>query len=820
MFGSRFDNNLDLCMNGGKAPCASVCPFDLDVRAFLERLQRGRVDAAYRIYRNTVVFPDIVWRVCPGYCKNSCVRRDVDDPLRLDLLERACVEQARSTEPIAFNLPKKEHRIAIVGAGLSGMTCAMKFAPKKYDVTVYEASGALGGGLFAYMPKEVYLNEFAKQFGGETYTLLLHSPVEDLLSLDYDAVYVSSGVEARGEADHIFRCPPDLDPIGMMVDGARSLHEIEWYLKTGRRRLPGEGVEDDRPIVTPEKKKLVFSPTVPAENGESYTKEEGLTEAKRCIQCDCTACLDYCELLQKYKMYPPRLKEEVDMTMNPLTLYTGRVALRQISSCTQCGLCKQVCPVGVDVGDYFLRTRGELYEAGAFPPAFHDFWLRDMAFANGEAQLTVNPTGGQAVSQVFFPGCQIGGSDPRYVSQVYARLVSITPDTALLLRCCGAPALWAGDASAHQEEIDAVREAWLSLGKPVFILACPSCSKMLSEYLPEIECRMVYEILLETGELPLAGSNAQALGGQAAQAALTEQEAQAPGVQEAPIGWEAKVISVFDPCASRYDADTQQAVRLLAERMGYSIEELPYSKEETRCCSWGGQSFTADMNLAQSAAESRAALSDKPYVTYCTNCRDILTKAGKSCRHILDLALGINEGSREAPTATMRRQNRIALKQGLAELYGSSPAGLGDGGWQSGDMQGDTQIGAQGTVPGDAQRDVQADAQRDAQADAQRDAQADAQRDVGNAPICLTIPDELSRQMSEDLILEEDVCEVIRYCESTGKKLVDPDKGSFTGCLQRGILTYWAEYKPGEEEGGYHVIKAYSHRLMLAASED
>ena len=766
MYGSRHENNLSLCMHDGLAPCSAECPFGLDMRSFVERLQRGRVDAAYRIYRNAVVFPDIVWRVCPAQCQAACERREMDGAVSLKLLEQACVEFTRSTEPIAFNVPQKEQRIAIVGAGLSGMTCALKFAPKKYDVTIFEKTGAIGGGLSAYMPEEVYLNEFTRQFGNEKYTLHLNTPVEDLLSLQYDAVYVSSGVELPGEGLHIFRCPPDLAPVHMIADGIGSLHEIEWYLKTGRRRQPGEilgetkwhpgeAVAEGTPIVVLDKKKLNHMPVIAPANGESYTKEEAIDEAKRCVLCDCTACLDYCALLRKYRMYPPRLKEEVELTMNPVTLLTGREALRQISSCSQCGVCKQVCPVGVDVGDYFLRTRRELHDAGAFPPAFHDFWLRDMAFANGEARLLVNPAGtgaasgagavagsgavvgSGAVAQVFFPGCQIGGSDPRYVSQTYARLLEAAPDTALLLRCCGAPAIWAGDSGLHQGELAAIRETWQALGKPVFLLACPSCQKMFKDYLPEIECRMIYGVLLAHVDTR-----------------------QMEGRGEA---------SVFDPCASRYDEGTQQAVRQLATAYGYTLEELPYGKDEARCCSWGAQSFTADPVLAKTDAQSWAAWNDTPYITYCTNCRDIFTREGKPCMHILDLVLGINSESREAPTATMRRHNRVALKQGLTEIYGGQIMDMGDAGRDDGD---------------------------------------------GEA-IKLLISDELSRAMSEALILEEEIREVIRYCESSGKKMMNRSTGHFAGHLKQGIITYWAEYAPAEEDGTYHLINAYSHRLVM-----
>ncbi|MDR0469186.1 MAG: 4Fe-4S dicluster domain-containing protein, partial [Peptococcaceae bacterium] len=348
----RHQNNLNLCFHGDDAPCACACPFDFDLRSFMEKMQLGRFDAAFKLYRNAVVFPDIVWRICPAPCKEQCVRRGSDAPVSLDLLERACLEHARYTDPIAFNLPQKPQRIAVVGAGLSGLACAMKFIPKKYDVTIYESAGALGGGLYKYVPEEIYLAEFQKQFGTEKYNLLLHTPVDDLGALDYDAVYVSSGVDLAGEGEHIFRCPPDIGPLDMILDGIASLYDIEWYLKTGKRN----DAEPKKPAASRAgalaQKALAPLPAVTPESGSAFSKEESMAEAKRCMRCDCSACLDNCELLRKYQMYPIRLMDEVDLTMNPVTLFTGRAALREISSCSQCGLCKQLCPVEVDIGDY------------------------------------------------------------------------------------------------------------------------------------------------------------------------------------------------------------------------------------------------------------------------------------------------------------------------------------------------------------------------------------------------------------------------------------------------------------------------------------
>ena len=815
MEGSRYDNNLHLCFHGDDAPCGCACPFDLDLRSFMEKMQLGRIDAAFKQYRNAVVFPDIVWRVCPAPCGGSCVRSGRDAALSFRLLERACLEHARSTDPIAFNLPQKSQRIAVVGAGLSGLTCAMKFAPKKYDVTIYEKTGAIGGGLSRYIPEDIYLAEFQKQFGDEKYTLLLDTPVEDLSALDYDAIYVSSGVIATGEGDRIFRCPPDVDPIDMIVHGIASLHDIEWFLKTGRRREEEQPGQKESRAAAMGARALTPAPAVEPENGSAFTKAEAIAEAKRCVRCDCSACLDNCELLRKYQMYPARLMEEVNLTMNPVTLFTGRVALREICSCSQCGLCKQLCPVDVDIGDYFLRTRRELEETDAFPKAFHDFWLRDMAFSNGEAGLLLKSAypglqgcgspGATAVPPVFFPGCQLGASDPRYVTLTYEYLLHHQPDTALLLRCCGAPALWAGDDSLHQAELDAIRGAWEELGRPEFLLACPSCRKMFRDFLPEISCRMIYELFLEFG-VPEQGAAAATAAAAAAAAtapaaAATAAATAAAATAAAPTPAPLPTAAVFDPCACRDDPGLQQNIRRLAESAGFALEELPHSREEARCCSWGGQSFTADPALAKSIVANNITRGDDPYIAYCVNCRDILAASGKPVWHILDLLLGINDGKRPSPTATARRESRAELKRQLLSAYGGKVSipqyeDNGDYGMKE-------TAGPHSAVSPDAVA---------AAGTAERGTAA------AEAQIKLHISDDLARKMSDALILEEDIRGVIAHCESTGQKLLDPGTGRSVGHLKQGIITYWAVYSP-DEEGGYTLTDAYCHRMKIEEEE-
>ena len=207
----------------------------------------------------------------------------------------------------------------------------------------------------------------------------------------------------------------------------------------------------------------------------------------------------------------------------------------------------------------------------------------------------------------------------------------------------------------------------------------------------------------------------------------------------------------------------------MAAECGVRLKELPYSGEKAQCCSWGGHGYVVNPLFVKTQVREQISQSGLPYLTYCTNCRDIFSVQGKECRHILDLLLGINFENREVPTITKRRENRRKLKRELAERYLPGTLLFENSGKQENKI--------------------------------------------------LTMTKELSRKLSENLILEEDICRVIEDCEKKGRYLLDAESGHRIGHLKIGLLTYWAEY--GEGEGGlYPLYGAYSHRMAIQGEDE
>ncbi len=729
---------IENCLQNEPPFCTAACPFGLDVKDFIGKLQKGNFQTAYKAYMNTVGFPGIVAALCPEPCKGVCPRSECGGAIDLRSLERAALAHARNLEPASYNVPPKRKTVGIIGAGISGLACTLRMVTRGYEVTLFEKTGRIGGHLNDLLPPERFLPDIERQFMHETYELKLDTEIRSLDDLAFDAIYVATG--AGGSE---FGLVPDpggafasnrpgvflggsltgRDTMGALADGLRASHALERFLKVGSMNHPVETITTklkvDASRITP------VSAVVPAE-GQVFTPEEAIAEAKRCLLCACDACYRACDLMHYFRKFPKRIAEEIHLSVYPGTLDgNGTLATRLMSTCNQCGLCKEVCPEGIDTGDLFLQGHRAMHAQGAMPWAWHRFFLEDLTFANGEASLS---RGGPSGHYLFFPGCQLGASDPRYVKESYRFLRTHWPDTALLLGCCGAPAEWAGDEPRRDEVSAWIRSQWEAFGKPTFVLACPSCRLMFGRHLPEIPTTTLYELLLEHASIP----------------ALPESE----------------TVSVFDPCAARHDSSVQQAVRHLAEKAGFELQPLPMEGELAQCCSWGGQVAVAHPPYAQFMVKDRTSQADRPYLAYCSNCRDIFAKAGKPVRHILDVVFGLNGPERTPPTLTERRLRRMALKRELLAEF-----------WNE-------------TLPAE------------------------------EPSMDLNISPELKRKLSDAYLLEADIAAVVEHCERTGRKVEDPATGHFFGHLVIGPMTYWVEYRPDPGDG-FELLNAYAHRMAI-----
>ena len=144
------------CLNCKHMPCVAGCPVNIHMPEFIAKVREGDFEAAYQIIQQTSSLPAVCGRVCPQekQCEARCVRGIKGEPVGIGRLERFVADwhNAHSSENLKA-APANGHRVAVIGSGPSGLTCAGDLAKKGYEVTVYEALHTAGGVLVYGIPE-------------------------------------------------------------------------------------------------------------------------------------------------------------------------------------------------------------------------------------------------------------------------------------------------------------------------------------------------------------------------------------------------------------------------------------------------------------------------------------------------------------------------------------------------------------------------------------------------------------------------------------------------------------------------------------------
>lgn len=199
------------CLQCKNAPCIKGCPVEINIPAFIRAIKESDFPEAIKIIRRTNNLPAVCGRVCPqeDQCEKACVLGKNGMPINIGGLERFAADQSRSQKKTL--LPNVENRIntprarkvAVIGAGPSGLTCASDLANKGYSVTVFEAlhkpGGVLTYGIPEFrLPKDIVMDEVAaiEGLGVElkyNYIIGKIKKIDDLRREGYEAFYIASG---------------------------------------------------------------------------------------------------------------------------------------------------------------------------------------------------------------------------------------------------------------------------------------------------------------------------------------------------------------------------------------------------------------------------------------------------------------------------------------------------------------------------------------------------------------------------------------------------------------------------------------------------
>ena len=194
------------CLNCKNKPCVGGCPVNVHIPDFIAKVAAGEFEEAYKIITSTNGLPAVCGRVCPqeSQCEGKCVRGIKGEPVGIGRLERFCADYHMANSSEKAEKPQSNgKKVAVVGAGPSGLTCAGDLAKKGYEVTVFEAFHT-AGGVLVYgipqfrLPKEIVAKEVKnlEDLGVEIKTNMIIGKtlsVDELFEMGYKAVFIGSG---------------------------------------------------------------------------------------------------------------------------------------------------------------------------------------------------------------------------------------------------------------------------------------------------------------------------------------------------------------------------------------------------------------------------------------------------------------------------------------------------------------------------------------------------------------------------------------------------------------------------------------------------
>ena len=194
------------CLNCKHMPCVNGCPVKIHIPEFIGKIKEGDFEGAYQVINRSSSLPAVCGRVCPqeSQCESKCVRGIKGEPVGIGRLERFVADWHNAHASGEVKKPESNgHRVAVVGSGPSGLTCAGDLAKKGYDVTVFEALH-LAGGVLVYgipefrLPKAIVQKEVdtLKALGVKIETNVVIGKtitVDELFEDSFEAVFIGSG---------------------------------------------------------------------------------------------------------------------------------------------------------------------------------------------------------------------------------------------------------------------------------------------------------------------------------------------------------------------------------------------------------------------------------------------------------------------------------------------------------------------------------------------------------------------------------------------------------------------------------------------------
>ena len=216
MINDTIQKYTEYCLNCPVKPCSNKgCPLNNDIPAFIKNVKEGKIEEAYRVLSKTTVLGSICGRICPHMkqCEGTCIRGIKGEPVQIGEIEAYVFDEAIKNEwykNIEKTTELQGKKVAVIGSGPAGLTCAYFLARSGADVTIFEKSHELGGILSHGIPKF----RLEKSILSKTINVILSMGVKakynmelgknlylDNLQKEYDAIFIGIGANVSSKMD-------------------------------------------------------------------------------------------------------------------------------------------------------------------------------------------------------------------------------------------------------------------------------------------------------------------------------------------------------------------------------------------------------------------------------------------------------------------------------------------------------------------------------------------------------------------------------------------------------------------------------------------